>query len=120
PHRDHVRALPPEPWLREGPRPFRAGDRARGEGTAPELRRRVSAPVQEGMERRKGKNRIRSQRGESRSAQPRSRHLPDGGLLGEGGQEQGRHLAWKAGREGERVDEATTSWRKPHIRRRRS
>ncbi len=28
-HRDHVRALPPEPRLRQGPGPLRAGDRAR-------------------------------------------------------------------------------------------
>ena len=42
-HRDHVRALPPEPRLREGPRPLRAGDRARGEGAARRVRGRVPA-----------------------------------------------------------------------------
>ena len=37
------------------------------------------------------------QRGEPGSAQPRSRDIPDGRFMGEGGQEQGGHLTGKAG-----------------------
>ena len=40
-HRDHVPALPPEPRLRQGPRPLRARDHARGAGPA----RRVQGEV---------------------------------------------------------------------------
>ena len=55
------------------------------------------APLQKGMVVRERQGRFRAQRGEPGAAQPRSRDIPDGRFLGEGGQEQGRHLPGQAG-----------------------
>ena len=72
-HRDHVRALPPEPRLREGPRPLRARDRLEEKGSSTSFEDEYQRLFEKDWDDREGQGRLRAQRGEPRAAQPRAR-----------------------------------------------